>query len=189
MIALKNISKAFSEKVILDTVTFEFTEGGIYCLTGGSGCGKTTLLRMIAGLENPDSGTMEIGGRVSYSFQEPRLFWHMDTLSNATVTSTHDRGGELLCRLGLEDAIKKFPSELSGGMRQRVSLARAIGYDADIYLFDEPTAALDQTSAEVCAEVILSELRGKTVIISTHSAMLCEKVDTVIRMENGKLFS
>lgn len=188
VIALRNISKAFSEKVILDGVDFEFASGRIYCLTGGSGCGKTTLLRMIAGLEKPDSGEIELTGQISYSFQEPRLFWQMDTLSNAAVTSTRERGAELLDRLGLGDAAKKYPSELSGGMRQRVSVARAIGCDAEVYLFDEPTAALDQTSAEVCADVILSELRGKTVLISTHSAILCEKADAVIRMENGKLY-
>lgn len=187
MILLKGLSKAFSEKVILDNVDHRVQSGKVYCLTGGSGCGKTTLLRMIAGLEKPDSGEIEVQGKISYSFQEPRLFWQMDILSNVAVTSTQDRGAQLLDRLGLGDAMKKYPSEMSGGMRQRVSVARAIGYDADIYLFDEPTAALDQASAEICAEVILSELRGKTVLISTHSILLCEKADMLVRLENGKL--
>ena len=187
MILLKGLTKAFEEKVILDSADFCFEAGRFYCLTGESGCGKTTLLRLIAGLDCADAGEICCSERISYSFQESRLFPQLDALSNVAISCSSERARELLCKLGLEDALHKFPSELSGGMKQRVSVARAIGREADVYLFDEPTAALDHNSACICSNVIVSELREKTLIISTHSPALCEAADSVLKMANGRI--
>lgn len=184
MIGLCGAYKSFGEKVILSDVTLEIPDGAFVCLTGGSGCGKTTLLRILAGLDTLDSGEISCG-KVSYAFQEPRLFLQINVLRNAAVNGNEDKAKVLLDRLGLADSLTKYPSQLSGGMRQRVSVARALAFDASVYLFDEPTAALDQANALSCAEIIRDELRGKTVIVATHSDLFRGYADMLLRMDNG----
>lgn len=187
MTELISASKRFGEKTILCEQSFAFPDVGITCLTGESGCGKTTLLRILSGLSTLDSGTVTRPASISYSFQEPRLFPQLTALENICVTSNRETAERLLSALDLSGARDKYPDELSGGMRQRVSVARAIGADAELYLFDEPTAALDDVSSKRCTELIARQLAGKSVIISTHSLLVQEICDTVIRMENGVL--
>lgn len=187
MTELTAASKRFGEKIILDRQSIVFPDGGITCLTGESGCGKTTLLRILSGLCALDSGTVTLPRSVSCSFQEPRLFPQLNVIENVCVTADRETAFRLLSALDLADACDKYPGELSGGMRQRVSVARALGADAELYLFDEPTAALDDASSMKCTGLISEHLAGKSVIISTHSSLVREICDSVIQMENGIL--
>lgn len=187
MTELISASMRFGEKLILDSQSIVFPPSATVCLIGESGCGKTTLLRILSSLTQPDSGTVVRPDAVSYSFQEPRLFPQLTALQNVCVTTEREKAEELLSALELSGSLDKYPDELSGGMRQRVSVARAIGATAGLYLFDEPTAALDGASAERCISLILERLSGKDVIISTHSPLVEAACDVVIRMDNGIL--
>lgn len=187
MTELISASKRFGEKLILDAQSLVFPPHSFICLIGESGCGKTTLLRILSSLTALDSGNVVRPDALSYSFQEPRLFPQLTALQNVCVTTSRETAEELLSALELSMATDKYPDELSGGMRQRVSVARAIGADAGLYLFDEPTAALDSSSAERCVSLILDRLSGKDVIISTHSPLVEAACDVVIRMEGGIL--
>lgn len=187
MTELISATKRFGEKTVLCGQSFTFPSGKALCVIGESGCGKTTLLRILSGLSELDSGTVLRPEAISYSFQEPRLFPQLTALQNVCVTSDRNMAEQLLSALELSGEMDKYPDELSGGMRQRVSVARAIGAEAELYLFDEPTAALDVASSQRCIDLILNRLSGKSVIISTHSALVQEACDIVIQLENGML--
>lgn len=182
MIEYVNISKSFEDRVIFDGFSLSVGEG-LTVFTGGSGCGKSTLLRMTSGLCLPDSGEISVEGKISVSFQEPRLFPTLTALENVSVVSSVPRATELITKLGLSDSLHKHPYEMSGGMNMRVSVARAISRQADIYIFDEPTAALDKDSTVILCEVLKSELCGKTVLCATHSKILTEYADRVIELD------
>lgn len=185
MIRLDGICKDYGEKSVLKGVSLSASEGERIAIMGESGCGKTTLFRIIAGLETADSGKVCFeprDARLSYCFAEPRLFENADALANVTavlprgdVKANERRATEILSALGMTD-IHARPSELSTGMAQRVSIARAIAYDAPIFLLDEPFRGLDvQTGDEVMAYMERS-LRGKTVLMITHSEKEAERL-------------
>ena len=176
---LKSITKQFGEKIIFKDFSYSFKDQGLYAVTGESGIGKTTLLRMIAGLDNDYSGSIEGGGigRVGFAFQEYRLFPALSAVENV-VFAISDRKNEavlnkskdMLLRLGFSEAdINLIPSELSGGMKQRVSLARAFLSDFPILLLDEPTKELDEKNATTVREIIKGLSREKLVILVSHS--------------------
>ncbi|MBO7304630.1 MAG: ABC transporter ATP-binding protein [Clostridia bacterium] len=175
MLEIKNLTKAFDEKVIFRNFSAELDEVGLYVLVGESGVGKTTLLRIISGLDNDFSG--EILGiedkSLSYAFQEHRLFPTLTALENVTVTSEADvsqDGRFLLRRLGFtDDDMNLYPRELSGGMKQRVALARALLFTSDILLLDEPTKELDAIHASAVREIILEESKKRLVIMVSHN--------------------
>lgn len=174
MIIAENISKSYGEKPVINNLSFEIPEGGRALVTGESGAGKTTLLRLIAGLEKPDSGKLYGCGRedISYAFQEARLFPWESALDNVTAPVGRKYAGEaaeILAALGLANDLSKLPGELSGGMRQRVSLARALLYDKKILLLDEPFSSLDGAMKQVAAELIKDRAASKTVILVSHS--------------------
>ena len=162
---IENLCKSYGDKTVLRDLTLELPDTGVTVLSGASGCGKTTLLRLLAGLETPDSGTLPPLGRVSYLFQEDRLFPHLTAKENVALVAD---GDGLLASLGLEDSADKFPHELSGGMKRRVALARALAYDADTYLFDEPFKGLDAAMKETALALLLRKTDGKRVILVTH---------------------
>jgi len=150
---LKNVSFAY-DKPVYEDVTIS-RDGGIIAIAGQSGCGKTTLLRTIAGLVKPDSGAFEGVGRVGMVFQEPRLFpWftverNLISVLKSIKISKQERGERIdraLNTVGLGDYKKYYPSELSGGMKMRVSIARALVYECDMLLLDEPFNGLDIAS-------------------------------------------
>jgi|LSQX01.2.fsa_nt_gb NitT/TauT family transport system ATP-binding protein len=167
---VKNISKSFDGKTVLSNFSYDFNAGKIYCIIGESGIGKTTLWRILAGLELADTGEItERFEKVSYIFQDDRLL-NTDAVTNITAVNVDVKTAEkYLDLVGLREDKKKKPAEMSGGMKRRLCIARALSIDADLYLFDEPFSALDQATAENMARLIKNELVGKMGIIVTHN--------------------
>ena len=174
---IKNLSKAFGQKTIFSEFSYSFSDKGIYILRGKSGIGKTTLLRIIAGLDKDYIGAVIGGGigRVSFVFQEYRLFPQLSAFENVMIASSDNSDSDknkahhLLARLGLSpDDMLLLPSELSGGMKQRVSLARAFMKNAPVILLDEPTKELDAALCEQVCEMIKEIAEDKLVILVTH---------------------
>ena len=177
-IELKGVTKSFGEKTLFRDFSYRFNDTGIYALTGESGVGKTTLLRIISGLDKEFSGEVIGGGKnnVSYCFQEHRLFPELTALDNITrvsfekptdsdVKSTKN----ILLRLKFtEEDMKLLPRELSGGMRQRVAFARAVMLRRPILILDEATKELDSESLIPIFEIIKEESKKRLVIIVTH---------------------
>ena len=171
-----NLNKSFVEKTIFNDFSFNFPKTGKCIITGSSGIGKTTLLRIISGLDLDFSGKIENGGigNVSYMFQEYRLFPMLSALKNVVAVTDETAEDEaaaakLLLRLGLSDNdLKKKPAELSGGMKQRVAFARAVTAQKPILILDEPTKELDDATAKILGEIINEEAAKRLVIVVTH---------------------
>lgn len=176
---ISNLTKSFDKKVIFDNFSAEFEEIGIYSLTGESGAGKTTLLRMISGLDTDFEGEISGSGikNCSIAFQEYRLFPTISALDNVVLANYDKKTTEneleaknMLLSLGFsEEDISLYPTELSGGMKQRVSLARAFLRKAPILLLDEPTKELDEENAKRALDLIKSEGKERLVIVVTHN--------------------
>lgn len=175
---LNKISKNFADKSIFKNFSYEFSKSGLYVITGESGIGKTTLLRIVAGLDTDYIGTVENGGvkNVSFMFQEYRLFPTLTALENASISAgkkADTNARQSLIRLGFnEDDLKKLPHELSGGMKQRVSFVRAILKSAPILILDEPTKELDINTAEVMLNMINEASKNSLVIMVTHDDVI-----------------
>ena len=175
---LKKITKSFEQKILFSDFNYTFGENGIYAITGESGIGKTTLLRMIAGLDNDYSGEIFGGGfaNTSFCFQEHRLFPTLTAIDNILEVSFKEKDDkarakayEIMKRLRFtEDDMKLYPHELSGGMRQRVAFARAILRDSKILILDEATKELDPTLADIVLDIIKEQSKSRLVIIVTH---------------------
>lgn len=175
---IDNLSKRFDEKILFDGFSASFPSVGIICLVGESGVGKTTLLRMISGLDTDYSGEISGAGigNVSYAFQEPRLFPTVSTLDNLILAVFGKKSAEgekvalsMLSSLGINEKDSELlPSELSGGMKQRVSLARAFLKDAPILLLDEPTKELDEENVGLVIDEIRRQSEKRLVIMVTH---------------------
>lgn len=166
------LSKHFNNKTVFKGFNAEILEGNVNLLVGESGSGKTTLLRILAGLDNEFIGKIEPKfQKISYVFQEPRLLGSLNVIDNVKIVTKNSemRASELLEMLELLDSIKLYPSELSGGMKMRVNLARALNYDADLYLLDEPFSALDEDMKRRILPKVFKYLSGKTVIIISHN--------------------
>ena len=172
MLKLLELTKKYGEKTVIDRLTHTFPASGAVALMGPSGCGKTTLLRLIAGLEKPDGGTVEKDLRLSYAFQEPRLVPTLTCRENVTLVLPKDRdpaaADDLLTAFELGDAACQLPAALSGGMRQRVSLARALAYGGDVLLLDEPFSALDEALKARVAAVIRERTKNALLLMVTH---------------------
>lgn len=159
------------QHIVFEDFSFSFPSGTVTAIIGPSGCGKTTLMQLLAGLLKPIQGRVFIGSeKLSYIFQEPRLFPWMTALENvSTVAITKDHSKELLLSLDLQEtAFDQYPSELSGGMKQRIAIARALAWKPDIILMDEPFHGLDSETKNKTANVLFSYLEGKTGILVTH---------------------
>lgn len=174
---LEGITKRFSKKVILENFSYEFEETGVYVIKADSGVGKTTLLRIISGLDKDYSGTVHGGGakNVSYAFQEYRLFPSLTALQNVLVARNEESAESveaaksILLSLGLtEEELSLKPCELSGGMKQRVSLSRALFKDSPVLLLDEPTKELDNRLREKVCSLVETESERRLVILVTH---------------------
>lgn len=179
MLKIENLSKSFERKEIFSGFSYEFSKVGLYRIKGDSGIGKTTLLRIIAGIDKKHTGSVIGGGfeNTSFAFQEYRLFPSLTILENITVASFKNATAEdvfaaqnLLHTLGFsEEEFSLFPSELSGGMKQRISLARAFLKNCPILLLDEPTKELDERLCGAVRELIKKESQKRLVLIVTHS--------------------
>ncbi len=156
MIKIRNLSVRLGDKQIFQDYSIDLPNSGIVLISGESGIGKTTLLRVLCGLQKPDSGMIKglSNRRISVVFQEPRLLNHMTAIQNAAVVSDEKTAERLLKQLNMNDAMSVRASELSGGQKQRVSLARAFAYSNDIVLLDEPFTGLDEQNKLFAAELI-----------------------------------
>ncbi len=190
IVRIEGLTKRFGPIVAVDRVDLEIARGELFALLGGSGCGKTTLLRMLAGFETPDEGRLFIDGQdmtdvppyrrpVNMMFQSYALFPHMDVAANVGYglrrdgvkgPEIADRVAEILTLVHLQDHAKRKPSQLSGGQRQRVALARALVKRPKLLLLDEPLAALDRKLRESTRfeMVRLQEQLGLTFVMVTH---------------------
>jgi len=178
------VSKSFDGSLVLDGFSKTLPESGIVGISGPSGIGKTTLLRIIAGLEKPDSGSVEgAPSRMSVQFDDDRLFPWMNVMDNVTLVGcSESRARGLLESLGIGDKADAAIGSLSGGQRRRVALARALAYPAPVMILDEPTARLDAETADLVVRVIERECAGGLAIVASHDdAVLsrCNKVYSI----------
>ncbi len=183
-LSVKEVSKVYgpagSHTFALDRLSLEAKEGEFVCLVGASGCGKTTLLNLIAGLDQPQNGSIEISGRPALLFQDAALFPWLTARQNIELAlrlrgvAKSDRASEAARLLGvvhLEDFGDRRPHELSGGMRQRVALARALAQDARVLLMDEPFGALDAITRDLLHDELerIWQETNLTTIFVTHN--------------------
>ena len=216
LMQLVDVHKAYGGTEVLRGVTLNVYAGQTLCIIGGSGCGKTVTLKHLIGLTAPDSGRVLFDGRdvaemtprervrmqtrFGMVFQGGALFDSLDVGENVAFpmwAHTHlaeceirERVAQKLAVVGLHDVERKKPAELSGGMRKRVALARAIALDPEIVLFDEPTTGLDPVSADVINELILRTQRAlnTTAVVVTHDMASVYKVaDRVVMLFEGRL--
>ena len=165
---------SFADTVVFQGLNLEIDNYRTTAIMAPSGCGKTTLLRLIAGLLSPDKGYIDTENQtVGIMFQEPRLFAQLTVLQNVmlVIKQKHDkkeRALELLQAFDVAQAADKYPDELSGGMAKRVSLARVIAYDTDILLLDEPFSALDTQTKQAVMEQVKRFTKDKTIVFITH---------------------
>ena len=169
---LTDITKTYGEKTVLQDFSHTFPAGKRTCIMGPSGCGKTTLLRIILGLETQDRGTMTgRPERVSAVFQENRLFEDFSALSNLAAVCHH--GGrqsmsDHLTELGLGDSLHKPVRTLSGGMKRRVAIARAVLAPGELMILDEPFTGLDQDTKKIVLDYLKHHTQGRTLLVVTH---------------------
>lgn len=207
MLELQNINKAFGGKQILTNFSLSIPEKQILAIVGPSGGGKTTLLRMLAGLETIDSGEIYYNGEslaidelekrnlLGFVFQDFQLFPHLSVLDNLTLSPiktmsmekevAEKRARGLLEQLGLAGHADAFPFSLSGGQKQRVALARAMMINPEIIGYDEPTSALDpELRLEVEKLILQNKERGMTQIVVTHDLQFAENIaDQILKVE------
>ena len=192
MIAIDRLNVAYGNASVLEDCALRVTAGSRIALMGPSGCGKTTLINAIAGLAAPDSGSIQVNGRVSYVFQEPALFPWLTAEENVNVVLSDKRDTLLQARrwleeAGLADSLNKYPHQLSGGQKQRVAICRALAFGGDILLLDEPLKGLDPDTREQVANLILNTWKDKTLLLVTHDQWEAQTLcDTVLRYQNGR---
>jgi glutamine ABC transporter, ATP-binding protein GlnQ len=206
MLELRNISKKFGDKRILKDFNLIVPEKQVLAIVGPSGGGKTTLLRMLAGLETIDSGQVIYNGEIldvaelekrnllGFVFQDFQLFPHLSVLENLTLSPIHtmnvskeeaeEKAQGLLARLGLSEHAKAYPYSLSGGQKQRVALARAMMINPEIIGYDEPTSALDPAlRLEVEKLILQNREMGMTQIVVTHDLQFAENIaDSILKV-------
>ena len=173
MITLKNITHAYGDHAVLQDLSYTFPDKGIVALMGASGIGKTTLLRLLCGLETPQKGEItHTHQTVAISFQEPRLLpWKSVEENVAFVLQSKDAhltARHLLALLEIDEYANALPDTLSGGMKQRVSLARALAVHADLLLLDEPFSALDDALKSRVIEIVREANKDGLTIVITH---------------------
>lgn len=191
-ILIRNLSKAFGDKQVLSRLDMTVQAGSVTCLQGASGIGKTTLLRIIAGLETQDGGTVEgVSEKIAFVFQEDRLCEDFNALRNIQMVTGRalpaDSIRAHLRELEIpEDSLNQPVREFSGGMKRRVAIARAVCADAELVLMDEPFKGLDEALKEHVMEYVKRHTAGRTVICVTHNAAEADYLGgQVIQMEKA----
>ena len=213
MIKVNNIIKSYgngeSRSLVLQGISLEIKEGDFVVILGASGSGKSTFLNIISGLERPDSGKVFYGGiditalsddkltafrkeNIGFIFQQYFLLPNMDVDKNvkmgADLADNKDYK-EVIEAVGLGEKLRKYPSELSGGEQQRVSVARALAKKPKVLFLDEPTGALDELTGRQVLDYIckLKSRYGFMIVMVTHNLNIAEMAKTVIRMNSGKI--
>ena len=208
MLEVKNLSKRFGDRVILDNVNLTVKDGEILSIVGPSGAGKTTLLRCITGLETADSGKFLVDGQpfdpqgtaesdrvIGVVFQEYNLFPNLSVMENITLApilvlkkskeqATKD-AEDLLDELGLNTKGSLYPWQLSGGQKQRVAIARALAMSPKILCYDEPTSALDPAMRKEVAKIIMGLKKdGMTQLVVTHDFDFANEIaDDILKVK------
>ena len=178
MIEFKNVSLSYEEKRIIKNFNATFPDSGTVLITGRSGEGKTTLARLMLGLVKPDAGELNTEAlKFAVVFQEDRLVPSLTALENVELVSSKEEARKRLCQMKLEDSFEKYPSELSGGMKRRVALARALAYDGDVLLLDEAFTGIDDPLAKELIGEICEEYKDKLIIAVTHRPELFSKIN------------
>ena len=182
---ISNLTKSFDNKLVFDNFSIEIPQNKLTIIEGESGCGKTTFLRIIAGLDLGYTGEIiKESDKISYVFQEPRLFDDITVKQNIEIVNkgTNLSLNDILTVVELENEENTYPKELSGGMKMRLSLARALYYNGDIFLMDEPFSALDNDMKNRIIPRVLDIIKGKTIIIVTHNLLELEEfADNIIK--------
>lgn len=213
MITVKNLTKFYgkgeSRFKALDNVSIKIDDGEFVVILGASGSGKSTFLNVISGLETIDGGSVAYDDKTienmsekdltqfrrentAYIFQQYYLLSHLNVEKNVKMGADLAQNKDyrkLIEAVGLGEKRKKFPSELSGGEQQRVSIARALAKNPKVLFLDEPTGALDEKTGRLVLDYIihLQKEQGFTMIMVTHNANIAETADRVIRMNSGKI--
>ncbi|MCD7973387.1 MAG: ABC transporter ATP-binding protein [Candidatus Azobacteroides sp.] len=213
MIRTNNITKSFDKLQVLKGIDLHILPGEIVAIAGPSGAGKTTLLQIIGTLDKPDSGEVEINGinvsklkekelsvfrnqNIGFIFQFHQLLPEFTSLENVMIPAlignkkageAENRAKELLSFLGLKDRFEHKPSELSGGEKQRVAVARALVNEPHVILADEPSGSLDTKNKEELHNLFfdLRKQFGQTFVIVTHDEELAQRSDRIIHMKDG----
>ncbi len=172
MISFSDVTFGYGfRRPILSHFDLMIPDGGHIALMGASGIGKTTVLRLLSGLEKPRRGTLSgtEGLSVSCVFQEDRLLPHLTALENAALFADSKKAGEMLAALGLADAESYYPSEMSGGMRRRCALARALAHRFDLLILDEAFTGLDNALKEAALSLVRRCAESKMLVMTTLS--------------------
>ncbi|WP_338475821.1 amino acid ABC transporter ATP-binding protein [Tetragenococcus halophilus] len=211
MLELKNISKSFGSKKVINSLDLIIPDGSILAIVGPSGGGKTTLLRTLAGLETVDSGDFLLDGEkfdpvnskhqeqvVGVVFQEFELFPHLSVFENIVLApklalkeekdAYTKKAEDIAAQLGIESLMQQYPYQLSGGQKQRVAIARAMALDPKVLAYDEPTSALDPALREHVEQIILGlKQQGVTQLVVTHDMTFAENIaDNLLEVEEIK---
>ena len=211
----KNYKSGSKSITVLHDISFEVEKGQTFSIVGPSGSGKTTLLGLCAGLDYPDSGSVELCGNklealnederarlrndeVGFIFQNFQLLPTLTAVENVIVPlelqgakDAQKVGLELLDKVGLSDRMHHYPSQLSGGEQQRVALARAFSNKPSILFADEPTGNLDEETGEKVIQLLfdLNKEAGTTLVIISHDLDLANRTQQILRLKGGKIFS
>lgn len=214
MLKLVKISKSYGDKTILDDVSLSVGPGEYVAIMGESGSGKSTLLNLIAALDTPDRGRVEIAGQdlttmndsvrtqfraatIGFVFQAFHLLPHLNVLhnvalplaiANETVTRRDEKARTMLRSFGLDGREASLPRELSGGEMQRAAIARALIHEPKLVLADEPTGNLDSRNAESVLHLLRQQIkdRGASGILVTHSLTAAQTADRILVLKDGK---
>ena len=216
IVQFENVSRIYTsgdhELRALDRVSFTLDEGKFIVILGPSGAGKSTLLNLLGGLDSPSEGKITVNGKdisklsdneladyrastVGFVFQFYNLIPTLTVYENVKLVSEISKNAlsakEMIDKVGLLDHLNNFPSELSGGEQQRISIARALCKNPKILLCDEPTGALDSETGVMVLKLMLDMARnyGKTIVIVTHNQNIAKMADVIIRVKNGKIRS
>ncbi len=216
LIELKGVSKIYKsgehELRALDNVDLTIEKGKFVVILGPSGAGKSTLLNILGGLDSPDEGKIIVNEKdisalsgnaladyraktVGFVFQFYNLIPTLTVRENVAlvreIAPNAFPAEKMIAEVGLADHLNNFPSELSGGEQQRVSIARALAKNPEIILCDEPTGALDSDTGVIVLKLLLDMARsyGKTILIVTHNQNIAKMADVVVRVKNGKIIS